>query len=138
VGSTSVRGLAAKPIIDIDVVLVRDADVVEAIQRLGLIGYRHEGDLCIPGREAFAWPPGAQRHHLYLVVAGGAAHTAHLTFRDHLRAHPDVAREYGVLKRRLSSAHAGDRAAYTEGKTEFIERVLESAAAQASASRTVE
>jgi GrpB-like predicted nucleotidyltransferase (UPF0157 family) len=138
VGSTSVQGLAAKPIIDIDVVLRRAADVAEAVERLGRIGYRHEGDLGIPGRAAFAWPPGEQRHHLYVVVAGSDACTAHLIFRDYLRDHPDVAQQYASLKRCLAGAHAADRAAYTEGKTEFIDRVLETAAAAANASRIIE
>jgi GrpB-like predicted nucleotidyltransferase (UPF0157 family) len=131
VGSTAVAGLAAKPIIDIDVVLRHDADLAEAVRRLDRIGYRHEGDIGIPGRHAFAWPQGQQRHHVYIVTVGGDAHTRHLLFREYLCAHPDAAQEYAALKRRLSSAHATDRAAYTEGKTEFIERILETAAAVA-------
>src|SRR4051812_22147623 len=101
VGSTAVPGLPAKPVIDIDVVLRRDADVAEAVRRLARVGYRHEGDLGIPGREAFAWPPGEQRHHVYVVIVDGAAHAAHVLFRDYLRGHPGMAREYGELKRRL-------------------------------------
>jgi GrpB-like predicted nucleotidyltransferase (UPF0157 family) len=138
VGSTAVPGLPAKPVIDIDVVLRRDADVAEAVRRLARVGYRHEGDVGIPGREAFAWPPCDQRHHVYVVVVDNAAHAAHLLFRDYLRAHPGTAREYGELKRRLADAHAADRAAYTEGKTRFVERVLAAATSGADLSRTIE
>jgi GrpB-like predicted nucleotidyltransferase (UPF0157 family) len=138
VGSTAVPGLPAKPVIDIDVVLRRDADGAEAVRRLARAGYRHEGDLGIPGREAFAWPPGEQRHHVYVVVVDGAAHAAHLLFRDYLRAHPGTAQEYGELKRRLAAAHAADRAAYTEGKTRFVDRVLAAATSGSDVSRIIE
>src|SRR5215469_6087174 len=74
VGSTSVPGCAAKPIIDLDVVIRSEGDVRWAIERLALIGYRHQGDLGVPGREAFDAPDWAPRQHLYLVVEGNCAH----------------------------------------------------------------
>ena len=66
VGSTSVQGLSAKPIIDMDVVVNSHVEVLIAIQRLGSIGYIHQGDLGISGREAFAPPAGLPEHHLYV------------------------------------------------------------------------
>ena len=63
IGSTAVPDLAAWPIIDLDVV-VSPTDVREAIRRLANLGYVHEGDLGIAGREAFRWPPGERRHPL--------------------------------------------------------------------------
>src|SRR5271168_241502 len=66
VGSTAVPGLPAKPIIDIDVVVPSPAKVPEAIARLATIGYVHQGDLGIAGREAFASPPNTPAHHLYV------------------------------------------------------------------------
>src|SRR5580704_3139687 len=78
IGSTAVPGLAAKPIIDLDVVLASRADLPEAIRLLATIGYVHEGDLGIPGREAFRSPPGEPRHHLYVLAAGANELGRHL------------------------------------------------------------
>ncbi len=130
VGSTSVPGLAAKPVIDLDVV-VRPEDVERAVQRLAAIGYVHRGELGIPGRHAFRPPPGEAKHHLYVCVAGSDGLREHLLFRDHLRAHPDVAREYADLKRRLAQAHGTDRDGYQEAKSAFIDAVTRRAAAEA-------
>ncbi|MDQ3822571.1 MAG: GrpB family protein [Actinomycetota bacterium] len=127
VGSTAVPGLAAKPVIDVDVVVRSAADVPVAVERLRGLGYVYQGDKGIPGREAFARPRGAPRHHLYVVVAGSAPHADHLAFRDYLREHPDVAREYAALKRELANRHAGDREAYTDAKADFVARVLAAA-----------
>jgi GrpB-like predicted nucleotidyltransferase (UPF0157 family) len=124
VGSTAVPGLAAKPIVDIDVVLGAADDVPAATERLRRLGYVYQGDKGIPGREAFLWPPGAPVHHLYVVVAGTAPHRAHVRFRDLLRERPDVADAYAALKRRLAEQHVADRLGYTEAKTAFIEAAL--------------
>ncbi|MHB8928438.1 MAG: GrpB family protein [Bacillota bacterium] len=124
VGSTAVPGLAAKPIIDLDVVVRTAADIPLAIKRLATVGYVHEGDAGIAGREAFRWPAGEPRHHLYVLARDNPELRRHLSFRDYLRAHPDVTREYGELKRRLAERFRDDRAGYTEGKTEFVARVL--------------
>jgi GrpB-like predicted nucleotidyltransferase (UPF0157 family) len=124
VGSTAIPGLAAKPIVDLDVVVRAPEDVAAAIERLRGLGYIWQGDKGIPGREAFLWPPGAIPHHLYVVVAGSEPLLAHLAFRDHLREHPGVAAEYGALKRRLADEYRDDRFGYTEAKSEFILGVL--------------
>jgi GrpB-like predicted nucleotidyltransferase (UPF0157 family) len=125
VGSTSVPGLAAKPVIDVDVVVRSAEDVPVAIERLRGLGYVYQGDKGIPGREAFMWPPHAPRHHLYVVVEGSKPHVDHVRFRDYLRDHPEVAREYAQLKRGLAEQHRNEREAYTEAKAEFISRVLD-------------
>jgi len=127
VGSTSVPGLAAKPIVDIDVVVRSVEDVPSAIERLRSLGYVYQGDKGIEGREAFMWPPGARRHHLYVVVRGSPPHEAHVDFRDYLRAHPEAAREYGALKKRLAERHGDDSLAYGEAKTGFVTGVLRAA-----------
>jgi GrpB-like predicted nucleotidyltransferase (UPF0157 family) len=124
-GSTAVPGLAAKPIVDIDVVVTSTANVPAAIERLRGLGYVYQGDKGIPGREAFLWPPGAIPHHLYVVVAGSEPLVAHLAFRDHLRACPEVAAEYGALKRRLADEYRDNRAGYTEAKSEFVLGILQ-------------
>jgi GrpB-like predicted nucleotidyltransferase (UPF0157 family)/chloramphenicol 3-O-phosphotransferase len=127
VGSTSVPGLAAKPIVDMDVVLASAADVQAAIERLRGLGYVYQGDKGIDGREAFLWPAGAPVHHLYVVVEGNRPHAEHVRFRDHPRNSPDVARAYAALKRDLARRHGADRLAYTEAKTAFIAAALRAA-----------
>lgn len=125
IGSTAVPGLAAKPIVDIDVVVRSTKDVPAAIERLRALGYVYQGDKGIPGREAFLWPPAAIPHHLYVVAAGSEPLVAHCAFRDHLREHPEVAQEYGALKRRLAEEYRDDRLGYTDAKSEFVLGVLE-------------
>jgi GrpB-like predicted nucleotidyltransferase (UPF0157 family) len=127
VGSTAVPGLAAKPIIDMDVVVPSLADIPEAILRLASLGYVHQGDLGIPGREAFISPAGKPRHHLYVCALDGEELRRHRAFRDYLLTHLDDARAYGALKKAAALRFAEDRAAYTEAKTQFVEAVLQRA-----------
>lgn len=121
VGSTSVPGLLAKPIIDMDVVLRTRADLPEAIRRVEPLGYRHRGELGIRGRDAFRGPPG---HNLYVCARDSPELDRHLRFRNHLRTNPDVAQAYGELKRRLAATFPNDVDAYCLAKTEFVESVL--------------
>jgi GrpB-like predicted nucleotidyltransferase (UPF0157 family) len=127
VGSTSVPGLAAKPIIDIDVVVPSAGDVPTAIERLRSLGYVYQGDKGIRGREAFLWPRAARPHHLYVVVRGSKPYMDHIRFRDYVRQHPEVAREYAALKMRLAQRHGADQLGYTDAKTDFITGVLRAA-----------
>jgi GrpB-like predicted nucleotidyltransferase (UPF0157 family) len=126
VGSTSVPGLAAKPTIDIDVILSSPELLPEAIRRLGTLGYAHEGDGGIPGREAFAVPPGhaTHHHHLYVCAPDNPALLEHIAFRDYLRAHPKSARAYGELKLSLAQQFRNDRGAYSNAKTEYVREIL--------------
>lgn len=124
VGSTAVPGLAAKPVIDIDVIVPAGL-VPEAIARLEGVGYEHEGDLGVTGREAFRAPSGLPRHHLYLCPEGSLALANHIAVRDYLRRAPSDAQAYGELKKRLAVEFADDRDGYGRGKTEFILRVLQ-------------
>jgi GrpB-like predicted nucleotidyltransferase (UPF0157 family) len=124
VGSTAVPGLAAKPIIDLDVVIADRTDLSAVIRRLRPLGYHHEGDLGVPGREAFTTPAGAPPHHLYVCAVGTPALDRHLAFRDALRADAAAADAYGDLKRTLAARLRQDRGAYTEAKSAFIEQVL--------------
>jgi len=123
VGSTAVPGLAAKPIIDLDVLLQSDTDLPLVIGKLELMGYRHRGDLGIPGREAFQAPPDEFPHHLYVCLPENLEFRRHLAFRNHLRAHPDDADAYSSLKRDLAETLA-DRDAYTQAKSAFVEQIL--------------
>jgi GrpB-like predicted nucleotidyltransferase (UPF0157 family) len=133
VGSTAVPGLAAKPVLDLDVVVPAPGDVPAAIELLRGLGYVYQGDKGIAGREAFLWPRGARPHHVYVVVAGSEPHVLHIRFRDHLRRHPEAAEEYAALKRALAARYADDPAGYTEGKSEFVERILAAAERESAA-----
>jgi GrpB-like predicted nucleotidyltransferase (UPF0157 family) len=123
VGSTSVPGLAAKPVIDIDVIVPSAAEVPLAIERLATIGYEHLGDLTVTGREAFQGPPRSIEHHLYVCPAGVLSLRNHLALRDHLRAHPDAAAAYGALKLKLAS-ETDDIDVYIAGKTDLVASFL--------------
>ncbi|HXQ46366.1 MAG TPA: GrpB family protein [Caulobacteraceae bacterium] len=129
VGSTSVPGLAAKPTIDIVVRLRARGDLPAAIERLARIGYAHEGDLGILGREAFATPPGyaIHDHHLYVCSPDWRGFDDQVVFRDHLRSHASTARAYERLKRTLAARHGTDRSGYTNAKAEFVGDVLKRA-----------
>lgn len=127
-GSTAVPGVAAKPIVDL-LVEVSDLDAVKArvVPVLQAQGYDYvwrptSGDDVPPW---YAWfikrdpASGVRTHHIHMVERD-FPHWESLAFRDHLRAHPDVAAEYAALKRRLAAEFPNDRVAYTQGKTEFI------------------
>lgn len=123
IGSTAVPGLAAKPIIDLDVVLASSTDLAEAIRLLSGIGYAHEGDLGIAGREAFLSPPDEPRHHLYVLSAGATELRRHLAFRDALRVDNDLRDRYAALKRSLAERYRNDRNSYSEAKSAFINSI---------------
>jgi GrpB-like predicted nucleotidyltransferase (UPF0157 family) len=127
VGSTAVPGLAAKPIIDVSVVVRSQSDVPAAIERLATVGYVHRGRLGIEGREAFESPDGLPAHHLYLCPRDSPALANHLAVRDHLRTHPDTAKEYGELKKQLAERFPHDSDGYVDGKTDLLLRILRAA-----------
>jgi GrpB-like predicted nucleotidyltransferase (UPF0157 family) len=124
VGSTAVPGLTAKAIIDLDVLLRSGDALAVAIERLTAIGYQHQGDLGVPGREAFRAPSGAFPHHLCVCLPDRQEYARHIAFRDYLRRNPELARAYARLKRELAGKFAHDRDAYTRGKSEFVEEIL--------------
>ena len=119
-------GLAAKPTIDILILLSSETGLPAAIERLGTVGYTHEGDLGVRGREAFANPPGisAHDHHVYVCPPSSEQYRHQIAFRDYLRASSDVARAYGDLKRDLAIRFCDDRVGYSKAKTAFILDVL--------------
>ena len=133
VGSTSVPGLAAKPVIDIQVSVATLAPPHQHAAQLAGLGYHHipfgPFDLVYPFFQKPAqWP---SSHHVHLCVFGGEQERRHLAFRDYLRGHPAVAAEYAALKRTLAVDHDGatlaSRERYSSLKTGFIESVLERA-----------
>lgn len=119
---------SAKPIIDVDVVIESPALLRRAVEALEPLGYQHEGDKGIAGREAFGREDGSGRewpdHHLYVCARDSTELGRHLRFRNHLRAHPAAATRYEALKRALAERHPDDIESYIEGKSEFVERTL--------------
>jgi GrpB-like predicted nucleotidyltransferase (UPF0157 family) len=124
VGSTSVPGLAAKPIVDMTVVVATRGDVPLAIERLATLGYRHRGNLGVDDREAFDNPADLPRHNLYVCPEGTIGIVNQRAVRDYLRAHPAAARDYAVLKKELADRFPNDIDSYVLGKTDFILGVL--------------
>jgi len=124
VGSTSVPGLAAKPVLDIDVV-VDGPDTEAAIDALESIGYLHRGDLGVTGREAFSAPDSEPRRNVYVCLTGTLALRTHLAVRDVLRRRDDLRDEYAATKRMLAAQPGMDMPSYVAGKSMVLQRVLE-------------
>lgn len=124
VGSTSVPGLPAKPVLDIDVIVPSQQGMLLAIERLASLGYSHRGNLGIEGREAFRAAVNDPAHNLYACIEGCPALTDHLAFRDYLRAHPETAQAYARLKRSLALQFPHDVDSYAVAKTDFITGIL--------------
>lgn len=120
VGSTSVQGLAAKPVIDIDIVI--DNNFLEVRQVLESAGYHHEGDLGIPGREAFRYDDKLHlmKHHLYVCNKENEELHRHITFRDYLRQHEEEKERYSAIKKELALKFPYDIDSYIEGKQPVI------------------
>lgn len=122
VGSTSVKGLSAKPIIDIDIV-IKDKSVFKKVRNtLEEIGYRHEGDLGITDREAFKYSgkEHLMKHHLYVCPQESAELKRHIAFRDYLRSHPEAVFEYSRIKNEGAALFPTDIDGYINHKTAFI------------------
>ena len=124
VGSTSVEGLAAKPIIDIDVV-VKKEKINDVVLALNSIGYIHEGNLGIPGREAFTYEgkEHLQQHHLYVCPEDSVELKRHLAFRDYLRLHPEAVNEYSKVKVEAAKLYPEDIDQYIDYKAAVIEKI---------------
>jgi GrpB-like predicted nucleotidyltransferase (UPF0157 family)/protein-L-isoaspartate O-methyltransferase len=134
VGSTSVPGLSAKPILDIDIVISSRDDLPEAVKALSALGYYHQGDGGVVGREQFAhqdekvpwdgygrtWP----RHTVYMCDKRCPQLVAHLALRNYLRQNPVDAKRYGDVKTRAASLYPHDIQGYWEGKAECVELIL--------------
>src|SRR4051812_5546738 len=107
-GSTAVPGLAAKPVIDIQISVARLQPLLAYAAPLARLGYVHaasaDDDRCPFFHLPADWP---HTHHVHVVEAGGEEERQTLAFRDYLRAHPDAAREYEALKRALAAAFGG-------------------------------
>lgn len=126
IGSTSIPGMPAKGIIDLDIEY-RGNHLQAIIENLRKAGYEHAGDLGIPGREAFtpisasnaaSLPP----HHLYACESGAYELNRHLVFRDYLLAHPERA-TWLADQKRLANATASSKSEYIENKSSCYEQI---------------
>lgn len=124
VGSTSVPGLAAKPIIDIDVVIPPHQSIQHIVTRLEPLGYTHLGTRGIAGRDAFRQENALPKHNLYVCPTESVGLRNHLAVRDYLRTHPEAVQAYSKLKRGLASIFTNDIDQYIAGKTDFILSIL--------------
>ena len=125
VGSTSVKGMSAKPCIDIDVV-IRDYSVFDAVvQKLDAIGYIHEGDLGIKDREAFKYAdkPHLMTHHLYVCPRDSEELHRHIAFRDFLRKNPEAVKEYSMVKEKAAELFPDEIEQYIAFKAPCIEEL---------------
>jgi GrpB-like predicted nucleotidyltransferase (UPF0157 family) len=127
-GSTAVPGLAAKPVIDIQISVARLQPIesyAPALARLAYVHVPHADDAVCPFFHRPAeWP---HTYHVHVVEAGREEERRTLAFRDYLREHADAAREYEALKRRLAEEFSGEdfasREAYAAAKSAFINRI---------------
>lgn len=124
IGSTSVPGLAAKPIVDIQV-SVADFEPLAAYRLpLERLGYVYRADNPERTKRYFREPPGRRRTHVHVRRAGSFSEQWALLFRDYLRADPDAAVEYEAVKRRLAIRYRDDRRAYVDAKGPFLWEII--------------
>ena len=125
IGSTSVPGLDAKPILDIGMAIDAERDVAACVPLLEGLGYTYRGDR--GAEEGHFFDSGADEkrtHYLHMLSSTSAGWRNYLTFRDALIADPESRDAYMRLKHELAALYAGDRGAYTAAKAAFIQRVL--------------
>jgi GrpB-like predicted nucleotidyltransferase (UPF0157 family) len=128
VGSTSIPGMCAKPVLDIAAGRPGEASIADYVAALERAGYEHRGERGLPGREYFR--RGEPRaYHLHLVEEGGPLWRDYIAFRDYLRAHTEVAHELADLKRALAARFAHDRDAYLDAKGPHVLEILRRAQA---------
>lgn len=127
VGSTSVVGLWAKPVIDIDV-SIDDGKLPIIIEKLAIIGYKHRGDLGITGREAFGYKNDEKshlmKHHLYVCHKDNAELKQNIAFRNFLRRNPEYCEKYSNIKIEMAKKYPHDIDSYIKGKEPVIIEVL--------------
>lgn len=127
VGSTSIPGIPAKPIIDIGVAVRNFEEAAVCIDPLIALGYTYRGENGIPRRHYFRKgdEEETRTHHLHINEIDGPDWKNQILFRDYLRTHPETAERYAEIKRDLALQYPDDRLGYLYGKAPFIEKVLE-------------
>ena len=121
VGSTAVPGLAAKPIVDLQLAVEALKPRARYVEPLQGLGYLFAPDPESPDFHFFGLPAERPRtHNLHVCAAGSEHELRHLALRDYLRAHPAQVAEYAACKRDLVARHPGDRLAYIDGKDRYV------------------
>lgn len=124
IGSTSVPGLKAKPVIDM-LLVVKDLEALDALApQFEALGYEVMGEYGIPERRFYRKGGEERTHHIHAFQKSNVREIKrHVAFRDYLCEHPDVAQEYGELKSQLAEQFPNDIDGYCDGKDEFVKRV---------------
>lgn len=125
VGSTAVSGCDAKPIIDIAISVADLGKVEVCVPLLEGLSYEYKGENGIPGRHYFQRGKPACLFHIHMSMPEHANWQNQIRFRDYLRTHPAAIQAYSALKRDLAARYPQDRLAYTDGKAQFIQSILE-------------
>ncbi|MCM3612173.1 GrpB family protein [Planococcus sp. MERTA32b] len=127
IGSTSIEGMAAKPIIDLMPVVrvIESADVL--IAEMEKLGYESKGENGLPGRRYFQRGGDERTHHVHIYAEGNPEIGRHLAFRNYLRGNPQEAEEYGILKKKLAYEFPYDIDQYIAGKEELVARIEKNA-----------
>ena len=123
IGSTSVPGLIAKPIIDIGIAIKDFEEGQRLVKPIESLGYEYKGENGIPKRHYFV-KGNPTTHHLHIVEIDSEEWKKNITFRDALRKDENLAKEYAKLKLNLAEKFKYDRVAYTDGKTDFVNYIL--------------
>lgn len=123
IGSTSVPGLKAKPIIDILPVVKDLGEVDRCNSTMQKIGYEPMGEFGIPGRRYFRKGKESRTHHIHVFQEGDFNIKRHLAFRDYLRTHPEERDRYGDLKEKLAGQYPFDVQSYMDGKDSVIKEM---------------
>ncbi|CEG24126.1 dephospho-CoA kinase/protein folding accessory domain-containing protein [Planococcus massiliensis] len=123
IGSTAVRGLAAKPVIDL-LPVVKNIETVDRFNpKFELLGYEGKGENGLKGRRYFQKGGDLRTHHMHIYENGSGEIYRHLAFRDYLKKHPQEAEKYGTLKKELAMKYPTDIERYIEGKESFVKEM---------------
>lgn len=120
IGSTSVPGLSAKPIIDVLPVVDSLTDIEKFDTAMEAAGYEVKGEFGMPGRRYYRKGGDARTHHIHLYAIGNPEITRHVVFRDYLRNHPNEVYSYSTIKEQLAVQYQEDVSAYIAGKDAFV------------------
>lgn len=123
IGSTSVPGLSAKPIIDIMPIVSNINQIDKYNQEMQAIGYEPKGENGIPGRRYFQKGGDNRSHHVHIYQIGSYEIIRHLAFRDYLQTHPNEKKSYGELKEKLAKQFPYDIESYIRGKEHLVREI---------------